>query len=590
MCGIFVAIHKKSDLEESSKTAYHRALASLSFRGPDLKIESSFYHQLYLGQTVLSLTGNVTKSQGEHLESKSGRFRIAFNGEIYNYSELQQKYQKAILPSDPHLLTDSEVLVNLFDQFELDKIPHLIDGMYAFTLLDQKQKKIVISRDPQGEKSLYIFENENVILISSEINAILSVLPHLKLDPQVFRDYFSTRHFMFLERTPYQEIRQLKPGMTISYDLEKKSWKEEHELKMQSWINPNLYENNRARSLDDLTDELAALIEDACREMIPLDRHFASVVSGGVDSSLLSSFALKHGNPKLLLAVNHLGKDQISDDLIAFEKVFKRKVTVIDVDRVVYAQSLRQCQNVLSGPIFSHSFVGQSLQSQYARGQGCLAMFGGEGADELFGGYGAYLEPERRKIDSPFSNSPYTSYKPLVKFKNSDNQRIENELSKIWTEAKNAYFFIKNDEERSAQAMMFADLSYQLPAVGLRGADLMSMMWSLETRSVFIRRKIIQFGLNLPLNFKCDPNEKDPLLASKKILKNLFLRIFDRKLLVKKQGFSGFPNESGAFLGNKDHFLSLDFLGLEQKQIAELTHEAEWKLINTEFFLREHLK
>lgn len=590
MCGIFVAIHKKTKLNQSDESVYHRATAALSFRGPDLKIESTFYNQLYLGQTVLSLTGDVTKSNGEHLVSKSNRYKIAFNGEIYNYLDLYKKHQSSLLTNNHNQLTDSEVLVNLFDQFELTQIPQLIDGMYAFALLDQKEKKLVISRDPQGEKSLYIFENDDVIYISSEIRAILSVIPNLKLNKEVFCDYFTTRHFMFLERTPFLNIRQLKPGMTLSFDLENKSWKQVHELSMKSWIKPDLYEKNRTRHLDDLTDELESLIEEACREMIPLDRHFASVVSGGVDSSLLSHFALKHGTPKLLLAVNHVGKDEISHDLLGFEKVFKRKVSVVDVDRVIYAQSLRQCQNSLSGPVFSHSFVGQSLQSQYARSQGCLAMFGGEGADELFGGYSAYLDSARRSLNTQYSNSPYSGYYPLTSFKNNHHEIIQDELKNIWSEAKSAYSFLKNDDEKCAQAMMYADLAYQLPAVGLRGADLMSMMWSLETRSVFIRRKIVQFGLNLPLEFKCDAKNADPLLSSKKILKNLFLRIFPRELLVKKQGFSGFPNESGAFIGNKENFLALDFLGLEKSQLATLSNEAQWKLINIEYFLREQLK
>lgn len=591
MCGIFVAIHKKDDLSESNLPLYHRALNLLSFRGPDLKNETIFNRNLYLGQTVLSLTGNVTKSKGEHLQSKSGRYKITFNGEIYNYFDLHQKYQKDLLKLDRHHLTDSEVLVNLFEQFSHHEIADKLDGMYAYCLLDQQEKKLTISRDPQGEKSLYIFESHEHIYISSEIRAILEVQKNIEIDQQVLRDYFTTRHFMFLERTPYKGITQLKPGLTLSFDLEKKSWKKEHYLPMHSWINPELYTKNINRSLDDLTDELSSIIESSCQDMIPLDRNFASVVSGGVDSSLLSSFALKHGNPKILLGVNHIGKDEISNNLSGFEKVFNRKVNIINVDRVVYAQALRICQKTLSGPIFSHSFVGQSLQSQFARGEGCLAMFGGEGADELFGGYSAYLDPKRQNATSEFSQSPYSGYFPLLKFNQGSHHQVEEELRNIWKESLNAYSFLQDPIEKSTQAMMYADLAYQLPAVGLRGADLMSMMWSLETRSVFIRRKIVQFALNLPLKFKCDNNESDSLLKNKKILKHLFLRKFPKELLVKKQGFSGFPNESAAFLGDFKYYKAISFLGLPQDlKIDQLSHEAFWKLVNVEYFLRENLQ
>ncbi len=162
------------------------------------------------------------------------------------------------------------------------------------------------------------------------------------------------------------------------------------------------------------------------------------------------------------------------------------------------------------------------------------------------------------------------------------------ELAEVWSKGKAAYSFLTDPSERSAQSMMFCDFTHQLPNVILRGADLMSMMWSIEVRSVFVRRKVAQFAFNLPLNFKVDPSEMNPLLVHKKILKNLFLRKFPKELLVKKQGFAGFPNESGAFLGDLKHFKAIPFLGVNPSDLdSKLPPETHWKLVNIEFFLRE---
>jgi len=591
MCGIFIAIHKSDNLLEESLPLYSRALSDLSFRGPDLKIERLMGRNIYFGQTILSLTGDVTKSDGSHLYSHSKRYQLAFNGEIYNYRQLYTEHLSD-LSIDQECMTDTEVLINLHDRLPKERIPDQLDGMYAYTVFDLKDNRLIINRDPQGEKTLFVFENRDHIYIASEIKPLERVC-NLELDPQVLRDYFSTRHFMFETRTLFRNIRQLRPGQMEELDLAKFSWRTVERLRLSSFIDPVRYLGNQNRSLEDLTDELDALMEKSVKEMVPYNRKFASVVSGGVDSSLISAYGVKHGHPDILIAVNHLGKDQISHDLRDFEKYFKRPVTILNADPVVYSRELINAQKALSSPIFSHSFVGQSLQSQFVRGQGCVALFGGEGADELFGGYRAYLEADRRQLESRFSLSPYSSFTPPeINFKLNDFALIEEELAKLWGDAKECFGHVADKSERAAHAMMFCDLSYQVPSVGLRGADIMSMMWSVETRSVFMRREIVRFALNLPQNFKADINEKNPIWANKKILKNLFKRYFGQELILPKQGFSGFPNEAGLYLGPPERFLTIDFLEIDQNSFDfhQLPISIQWKLINIEYFLRSRVK
>ena len=587
MCGIFGVVSKT--YKKLDQSACKRALGKLSWRGPDFSIHTFWEDRVFLGQSILSITGSVKSMNGQHLQSKSGRFFIGFNGEIYNYRKLQAHYLKNMF-NEYDEITDSEVLVNLFDEKKISDIPELLDGMYSVLLLDIKNETLTIFRDPQGEKSLYIYEDSTVIVFSSEISPIINFVPSIQINKQSLCDYFHTRHMLQFERTIFTDIRQIPPGSNHTLDLKSLSWSKSFQKTMNSWINPEKMESYAKRSEEDLLDELDSILIKCIKEMIP-HRPFATVISGGIDSSLISALLVKYGDPDMLVAINHLGKDLISNDLEGFEKHLGRKINVIDVDLASYSAEIERCQKACGGPLFSHSFIGQSIQSSHVRAAGCKVLFGGEGADELFGGYASYLN--NRGVISRFSVSPYTSYfKTQLSFLNNDPSNIKGELEEAWLVALGSYEHLSDINEKVAQAMMYCDLAFQVPSVGLRGADLMSMMWSVETRSVFMRKPIVEFALNLPLKLKSNIKCSDPLLKSKYLLKKLFLRYFPEELLTSKQGFSGFPNESVIYLGDIKDFMVFDFLQISKDVLKkqQLTRDTEWKLINVENFLRNSWK
>jgi asparagine synthase (glutamine-hydrolysing) len=228
--------------------------------------------------------------------------------------------------------------------------------------------------------------------------------------------------------------------------------------------------------------------------------------------------------------------------------------------------------------------------ASYVRTAGCRVIIGGEGADEYFGGYSAYLN--RHSPLCKYSPSPYTTYyESKYHFYEDDTTELLHTLEKIWAESLDAYSFVTNEYDRTTLAMMFCDAAYQLPSVGLRGADLMSTMWSVEPRSVFIRKPVIQYALNLPVKYKANNTlEGGPLFANKPVLKKLFKKYFSKKLIFEKQGFAGFPNESAFFLGDQMDYLTYSFLGINRESIIEGSRDRDsfWKLVNVEYFLREH--
>lgn len=587
MCGILVVFSKKGEIDQS---ACHRALGLMTWRGPDIQCTSVFDDQLFFGQTILSITGFTRHGQGEHLHTQSNRYHLVFNGEVYNFKDLESRF----LAGHDNLISkygsDSEVLLNIHEIMSPEGVIPLLDGMFAYVVYDERLRDLHICRDVQGEKSLYIYEDEDLLVVSTEVRAILSLVPNIPLDPQAFRDYFHTRHLMLFDRTVYKGIRIILPGYLKSFHLDSCTWSEKRVLKLSDWIEPARMHQNEKRSIDDLADELDWILSQCVRQMFPEGQRYAVVVSGGVDSSLLAHYFVENHVPNMLVAINHKEKDRISSDLSGFERTLGAEIETIHVDVASYAAEISRCQGVCGSPLNAHSFVPQSIMASYVRASGCRVIIGGEGGDEYFGGYEAYLK--RHTSPGRFSPSPYTTfYTPKFYFADDNPLVLQQALHEIWAESLDAYDFIENEYERFTLAMMFCDAAFQLPAVGLRGADLMSTMWSVEPRSVYVRKPVVQFALNLPAKMKVDRDgRRSPRESLKPVLKRLFLRYFPGELLFDKQGFAGFPNESARFLGDISGYLAGRFLGIEEISVSAGMEDRDsaWKLINVEYFLRNH--
>tara|TARA_B100000686_G_scaffold354894_1_gene468025 strand:- start:4120 stop:5898 length:1779 start_codon:yes stop_codon:yes gene_type:complete len=585
MCGILLIVSK--DGTELDQSECFEALKLLEKRGPDHTVKKFIDKKIFFAQTILDITGSDNKQSGSHLKSDSGRYEILFNGEIYNFKGLKDKYFSS-QEANPYQSIDTNILVNMFGKLKYQEVIKQLDGMYAFALYDNHEKTISISRDPQGEKSLFIYEDRSILIVSSIIPPILRLVKDISYDHQVIRNYFKTRHFMFIEDTPFQGIKQLKPGCSKTFNLENQSWHTIEETTILDWVNEDLFFEMRNITLNDATDRLDSIMQSTVKDMIP-ETKFASIVTGGIDSSLITSYLMDNSNPDIMIAINHIGKDYLSDDLSLFEKSFGNQIRLLDVDLDQYGKEISRCQKELCGPLFSHSFVGQSILSSDIKSAGCKVLFGGEAADELFGGYSCYFNFQDKMRAYNASPSDYTSYTDsAISFPEDDPKNYQNELSDAWKECVSVYSSFQDGAEMYLQAMMLFDAAYQVSSVGLRGADIMSSMWGIETRSMFLRKPIIEFILNIPVNLKVNQSASNDIAGTKPLLKNLFSRRFPDIEIQKKQGFAGFPNESIKFLGDYKDFKIFDILGIKNidNSIESLSRETAWKMINLEFFFR----
>ncbi len=579
MCGIFVVIPKYKKKIDTKKCL--KSLDELKRRGPDynfFKIKDN----IFFGQTVLSMVGDTNK-RIDHYTSYDKRYLIVYNGEIYNYKELSKKISSRLKSK----YSDTNVLVNLFSHTNLKKISKLIDGMYAYVVHDNKKKELIISRDPQGEKSLFLYEDQKHIILSSEVKPIRLFVKKLYLNQDILKSYFYTRHFINFEKTVYKNLSIISPGDTITINLKNMKFKKSFTQSIFDYVDKKIYKKNLKKSEASLINELENILKKNIRQMIPFRRNSASIFSGGIDSSIISYVINKINKSTKFITLDHIGKDKISNKIKLFEKKFKSYIFKKNVTLKNYQNSYFKCLDVCCAPINSHDFPGRMIIAKQAKDLKCKCIFGGDGADELFGGYETY----RQKIlNKNLNKSNYTKLLYTDFFnKNLELNYFKKKLNFYWKKSLKSYNFIKNLDERNRQAMMLTDSAIQLSSVGLRGTDLMSMYNSVEPRSPYLRRDIIKFALNLPIKFKISLNSNDKI-KNKILLSKLFIKYFGNNLLFPKQGFSGFPNEINNNLKNSKNYKINKYLKkrIDSNFYNKQNTQIRWKISNMESFLRKN--
>ena len=182
----------------------------------------------------------------------------------------------------------------------------------------KKRNQLIISRDPQGEKSLYIYENEKQIIISSEINPIIHFTNDNQINTDTLKTYFYTRHLIQFKKTIFKNIKILEPGTLTALGLNNFRFKILDINSFYSYINEKEFNRNLKRKEEDLVDEIDFLLKKNLKEMIPQNRKFASIVSGGIDSSLVSYYICKISKPTQLISLNHVGKDKLANQIKKF--------------------------------------------------------------------------------------------------------------------------------------------------------------------------------------------------------------------------------------------------------------------------------
>jgi asparagine synthase (glutamine-hydrolysing) len=590
MCGIITVFSKKDKLDI---VQCDRALDRLKLRGPDFSYRELYFdNKLYFGQSVLSITGNPINMINTYHKSRNSRFDIVLNGEIYNYRELDNNFLRS-RGYKSFSGTDTELLINLHEVELPEEIYKKLKGMFAYVIYDIKMNKLIIGRDIIGEKIMYYYEDDDVLIVSSEIGPILELKPSISINRDVLREYFFTRHLLTPEDTVFNGIRLIKAGHLLEYNLDDMQFNQVLKRELYNYIDPGVIEKNRKRSNEDILEEFEAILLSTAKSLVPISRDYFSVFSGGIDSSLSSIYLSECKEAKEYIALTFPEKDNVSSQIGEFAKVLRRSIYAKTVDPESFAVAFDNCYKATCTPLPTHSFVSQSIMSKVVRENGVKVLIGGDGADELFGGYEFYKKLGSHHDMPDYNPSAYSGFIDYgVKFDNWKPISLVQTLRDRWGKYSGYYQFEKDPRERMLQTVLYSDSVIQLESAGIRSADAMSLVNSVESRCFYLSNEMLEFALNLPACFKINLDSKDETIVTKPLLKNAFCRKFGKELLLPKQGFSGYPNEAGRTMIDNNFPLTRDFLDLTDFPTSndQISQALEWKLINMEFFLGQFKK
>jgi len=274
MCGILGSLNLRVNEEVFSK-----ALSMLESRGPD---ENGFYRDqnVYIGNTRLS----IIDLQGGHqpIVNEDGTVLTVFNGEIYNYLELRNWLENKGHVFKTH--TDTEVLVHLYEEYGNQMAKHL-DGMFAFAVWDKENRRLLLARDPFGQKPLVYYFKDNVLIFASEVKALLT-FPYVRENISVNQK--SLIKYLYYGYVPsphsiYENIYKLKPATLIEFSVDGSVIRTQ---KYCYWDPQTKTEADPFES-ENTIDRIDELIQQAVKKRLVADVPVGAFLSGGIDSGLV---------------------------------------------------------------------------------------------------------------------------------------------------------------------------------------------------------------------------------------------------------------------------------------------------------------
>ncbi|MEO6721176.1 MAG: asparagine synthase (glutamine-hydrolyzing) [Ferruginibacter sp.] len=366
MCGIAGAVNFRLPYQQINSDLFHR--------GPDeqnsFAVDNIDLHHLRL--SIVDIAGG---KQPMHLDD---RYTIIFNGEIYNHNEI-----RARLGLHGTTSSDTETLLLLYRKFGVDLLRHL-DGMFAFAIYDQQEKKIFIARDRAGKKPLYYFADGEKIVFASELNCLKGMLP-LQINPDNFYHYLRLGSF-YKKLTPYKNVTELQAGSFIlidcnTLDIKEQCWWDINEF----YIKPN--HDSFEQSLEKVDGFLHAGIK---RRVESSDLEVGSFLSGGIDSGLVTAIASEYNRSIKTFTVSFAGE---YDEAPLAKLVAEKYGTVHHEIKISFESLQSDLEMILSNygePFFDSSAIPSYYVSAAAK-QHLTVILNGDGADELFGGYRRYV-------------------------------------------------------------------------------------------------------------------------------------------------------------------------------------------------------
>ncbi|GHV29175.1 asparagine synthetase B [Clostridia bacterium] len=513
MCG-FVGF--TGDLcDDDKKLILNKMLREIAHRGPDG--EGIFCDTDYaVGFKRLSII-DASEDGNQPMSNEDGSVILVFNGEIYNFQELRS--QLVALGHVFKSQTDSEVLVHGYEEFKEELLPRL-RGMFGFAIWDKTEKKLFIARDIFGMKPVYFCKTKNNhLLFGSEIK---SFLPHpmfeKKLNEKALKPYM-TFQYPVMDETFFKGVFKLLPGHYLIF--------KDNKLAVKAYFNYVFSEKDskEAKAVEKLRATVSESVKIHKISNVPI----GAFVSGGIDSSYIAAEA----QPDNVFSV---GFRNINFDETEHAKEFARRIGTKMHARYLEPEecfeNFGKIQYHLDEPSANPSVVPLFFLADLAARQ-VKVVLSGEGADELFGGYEAYVVSKSMKCYRALLPTVIRRFaakvaehilKGPLKLKLIRGSKTEQEdfigQAYIFTEKESAALLRKDydfeftvmditnkyyaqvDGKDKLTQKIYLDLNLWLPNDILLKADKMSMAHSLELRTPFLDKKVLEVANSIPSRLK----------------------------------------------------------------------------------------
>lgn len=381
MCGI-IGIASKIPITNAVWLAVGRD--AMRHRGPDDAGEWwSADGRVGFGHRRLAVI-DLSPAGHQPMQDPDSGLCVVFNGEIYNFTELRRELMARGYSFRSQ--SDTEVILAAYHAWGTDCLSHL-NGMFAFALYDGRLRRLFIARDRAGEKPLFYAQTHEGLRFSSELKGLMADpdMPR-NVDPEALDCYLS---FGFVpgDRCLLQGVNKLPPAHALTFDLQNGRL---HAWRYWQMPQPDVAITQAMTDEAALLDELEALLADAVRRQMVADVPVGVLLSGGVDSSLVTAMAARTNSRIKTFTIRFPGHGAYDETeharLIA--RYFNTEHVELDAAETM-VDLLPLLAQQFDEPIVDSSMIPTYLISKLVRGH-CTVALGGDGGDELFGGYPHY--------------------------------------------------------------------------------------------------------------------------------------------------------------------------------------------------------
>ncbi len=548
MCGIVGGVGASAP----SALLLDAQLKSIEHRGPD--DTGTFLNQgISLGMCRLAIVEIAAGKQPA--ADASELINIVWNGEIYNYRELRSELeQRGVHCRDS---SESEVVINLYLEFGLDFINKL-NGMFAIAIHDARDNSLHLIRDRLGKKPLWISHlTDGTLFFASEVRALMLARPDRTLRTEMVAEVMQYG-YINSPNSAFNEISQVPPASVLTWH--------EGKIKIKKYWEPD-FDTKVQIPYEEALEVTKKLIEEAVSRRLISERPLGSFLSGGYDSTVVTAYMAKLMREKVQTYSIGFHSAQFNEahhaKQVANYLGTNHHEEILSPDPALVVEKI---SHVLDQPFADSSIVPTYLLAKFAR-ENLIVALGGDGGDEVFGGYDRYLATpvmqklnpflglargglnflgkqslgNTRKINRVGSQlSPkdslaarYSSILSLTQSHELTTLLSSNFQSNAAETARENQF--TSGKHSSFDRMIRSDLSAYLPGDLLVKVDIATMANSLELRSPLLDVNVVEWGVSLPRKYKIKGFE------TKHILKDVARSLVPAELIDRpKMGF-GIP-------------------------------------------------